>query len=72
MSKKSEPAPDRSFDVYDTKGNKIGHAHDFATAKIIHIQHLNKIRDKRPDLWDRYAGVSTREDSYGCPLFYLD
>lgn len=62
---------ENSFVVYDIYGKKLGETKYFDTAMIMHVQHLSKLKDKRPELLDLYAGVSENPESFGHPLFTL-
>jgi hypothetical protein len=59
------------FDVFHHDGKRLGEAHSFSTAMILHVQALRQ-DTKRPELFELYAGVSERDDSYGQPLFFLE
>ena len=48
-------------------GQKIGTADNFADAKEMQLRDL---REHRPEMADRYAGISTQSDSAGMPTFH--
>lgn len=48
-------------------GQKIGEVSNYADAKAMQ---LHDIKEHRPELADRYAGISTQQGSEGMPVFH--